>query len=102
MSILRKNPSAYAEKEGIKGVIVYLVSPRPADVADLCHSLRLLHANFFQVFARCYDVIVFHDGLSDTQISRIKVFVCVCMYIRMYACVYVCIYVCVYVCADVC
>jgi flagellar biosynthesis protein FliR len=70
-------------------VIVYLVSPRPADVADLCHSVRLLHANFFQVFARCYDVIVFHDGLSDAQISRIKVFVCVCVYVCMHVCVYV-------------
>ena len=50
-----------------KGVIVYLVSTREEDVSDLSHSLRLLHLNFFHVYSRCYDVIIFHDGLTQRQ-----------------------------------
>ena len=50
-----------------KGVIVYLVSTREEDVSDLSHSLRLLHLNFFHVHSRCYDVIIFHDGLTQRQ-----------------------------------
>jgi hypothetical protein len=28
--------------------------------------------NFFRVFERCYDIIVFHDGLSEHQMQRIR------------------------------
>ena len=74
-------PSAFAaggsreeeRKRGrVNGVIVFLVSPREGDVADLSRSLELLDANFFQAFGRCYDVVIFHDGLSQPQQRRIR------------------------------
>ena len=61
-----------ASASRVNGVIVYLVSPRATDVADLSHSLALLDQNLFQVFERCYDIVIFHDGLSQAQMLRIR------------------------------
>jgi len=72
----RRDPGGELRAErrrgGVNGVIVFLVSPREGDVADLSHSLELLDANFFEVFERCYDVVIFHDGLSQQQQGRIQ------------------------------
>ncbi len=56
--------------ESVKGVVAYLTSESKDDVRMLLHSLQLLQLNLLSRFP--YDVIVFHDGLSDDDQSELR------------------------------